>query len=149
MRAMRHVLLAAGLVLAASARAAGPSTATFVVDETPGFKPVLPALQTYLGTKEPAPGGAQHFCVIGYERGGQKTAWVYWREGQRLVLWEPAGPDFESKDTLTRSRRDLNLRRDVVATKREVGSSSYRIDRPWLNGLLADCRRRGQTFEVR
>lgn len=133
--------LAAGL-----AAAAGP--ATFVVDQTPGFQPVLPALQAYLGTQEPPPRGVQHFCVIGYERDAQKTAWVYWREGQRLVHWEPAGDGFEPKDTLTRSRRDLNLRRDVVATPAEVGASSYRIHRAWLNGLLADCRRRGQTFQV-
>lgn len=123
---------------------------TFAVDAEPGFKPVQPALQAYLDTQPARPPGraAQQFCVVGYRQGDSRYAWVYWHEGQRLVYWEPAADDVESKETLTRSRRDLSLRRDVVATTAELRGSSYRIDRAWLARLLADCRHRGQTFQL-
>jgi hypothetical protein len=140
------------LCLASAAATAQPLPAqTFAVDAEPGFKPVQPALQAYLAGQEApaARAGAQHFCVVGYRSGDNRYAWVYWLEGQRLVYWEPAADDVESKETLTRSRRELNLRKDVVASTRELRGSSYRIDRPWLKRLLADCRRRGQAYDIR
>ena len=150
---MRHILSA--LTLAGAAASAAPRPAeTFVVDQEQGFKPVQPALESYL-EGQVVREGVQHFCVVGYQAQRSqaaetfKFAWVYWHEGQRLVYWEPAGADVDSKETLILSRRDLNLRKDVVATDRELGSSTYRIDRPWLNRLLADCRRHGQSFGIR
>jgi hypothetical protein len=147
---VRHILFALTL-----AGAAVPSPAeTFVVDQEPGFKPVQPALESYLGGQV-GHAGMQHFCVVGYRAQRSQAAeafqfaWVYWHEGQRLVYWEPAGADVDSKETLLLSRRDLNLRKDVVATDRELGGSTYRIDRTWLNRLLADCRRHGQSFRIR
>lgn len=153
---MRHFLSALTLAgAAASAAPAAPSPAqTFAVDQEPGFKPVQTALEAYLDGQMQRE-GVQHFCVLGYQvqrpqdAEAFKIAWVYWHEGQRLVYWEPAAADVDSKETLIRSRRDLNLRTDVVATERELGSSTYRIAQPWLNRLLADCRRRGQSFEIR
>ena len=149
---MRQLLSA--LTLAGAAASAAPLPAeTFVVDQEPGYKPVQAALHAYVdghGT----PHGVQHFCVIGYrvQRSPQaetfNVAWVYWHEGQRLVHWEAAAADVDSKETLTRSPRDLDLRKDVVAGSRDIGSSTYRIDRPWLQHLLADCKRRGQRFET-
>lgn len=123
---------------------------TFTVGSEPGFKPVAAALQAYVEAQPtpPAARSRQQFCVVGYGQGDKRHAWVYWHQGQRLVYWEPAGEDIESKETLTRSRRDLNLRRDVVATPAELGGSTYRVDRPWLNALLADCRRRGERHTL-
>lgn len=150
---MRHLLSA--LTLASAAASAAPLPAeTFVVDQEPGFKPVQAALQSYVDGRS-ARTGVQHFCVIGYrvQRSPQAEAlhiaWVYWHEGQRLVHWEPAAADVDPKETLIRSRRDLDLRKDVVASARELGASTYRIDQPWLQRLLADCKRRGQRFETR
>jgi len=144
--------LALALGVAAAAVVAQPLPAqTFLADTEPGFKPVLPALEAYLDAQEtPAVRlGTQHFCVVGYRRGEDRYAWVYWPQGQRLVYWEPAADDVESKETLTHSRRDLNLRKDVVASAGELRGSSYRVDQPWLKRLLADCRRRGQSFDIR
>lgn len=135
---MRHISFA--LMLAGAAASAAPVPAdTFAVDQEPGFKPVPPALESYLDAQvggQPGREGVQHFCVVGYQVQRSQTAealkiaWVYWHEGQRLVYWEPAGADVDSKETLVRSRRDLNLRKDVVATHRELGSSTYCIDQP-------------------
>jgi hypothetical protein len=145
---MRTIGLA--LCVAGAAATAQPLPAqTFAADAEPGFKPVLPALEAYLDAQTAPAAGTQHFCVVGYRRGEDRYAWVYWQQGQRLVYWEPAADDVESKETLTRSRRELNLRKDVVASARELRGSSYRVDRPWLNRLLTDCRHRGQAFDLR
>lgn len=150
---MRQLLSALSL-LGAAVSAAPAHDETFVVDQEPGFRPVQAALESYAGGKT-GQEGVQHFCVIGYrvQHSSQseafKFAWVYWHEGQRLVHWKPAATDVDPKETLIRSRRDLDLRKDVVASPRELGASTYRIDQPWLRRLLADCRQRGQSFETR
>lgn len=144
---MHRGLLA--LMLAAGSAQAAPGPAdTFDVAAEAGYRPVPEALAAYLDDRV-ARTGTHRFCVVGYRLAGTGgIAWVYWHEGQRLVHWEPAGAGFEPKDTLLHSRRDLDLRRDVVATARELAGSSYRIDRPWLRRLLADCHQRGRRFTV-
>jgi len=122
----------------------------FPVEPEPGFRPVGAALEAYLDQQPPASvaSGPQRFCVLGRGQGDTRHAWVIWLSGQRLVHWEPAAAGVEPKQTLLRSRRDLDLRRDVVDRSDALRGSSYLIDRPWLNRLQAECRQRGQQFIV-
>jgi hypothetical protein len=123
----------------------------FDVDAATGFKPVTGALKA-LSASQSNSKRRQHFCVIGYVGDGDarsvpaKIAWVHWREKQQLVLWEPAAEGFKSKETLLRSRRTLDLDRDVVATDAEVAGSSYVVSRPWVDELINDCKRRGKRY---
>ena len=130
---------------------------TFQVSKTDGYRPVRPSLQNYLRQQPGKDRTQQHFCVIGYEQPTQsesqsnQIAWVHWIEGSRLVLWLPVGTDsgFPSEYTLLNSKRNLNLKKDVVSTPEEIGSSSYLVDRPWVDALIADCRKRGERFTLR
>lgn len=130
---------------------------TFQVSQTDGYRPVRPSLQSYL-RQQPGKGRSQqHFCVIGYEQPTQsesranQIAWVHWIEGAKLVLWLPTGTvsGLPTKYTLLHSKRNLNLKKDVVSTPKEIGGSSYLVDRPWVDALMADCRNRGERFTLR
>ena len=97
---------------------------------------------------------AQHFCVVGYVPGPDSNgkvlrfAQVHWREGGRLILWEGTDP-YEPREALKRSRRDLDLRTDVVATDADVGGSTYLVTRAWVRQVLADCAARGRRYTLR
>jgi hypothetical protein len=126
---------------------------TFTVERASGFKPVPVALEAFL-VKQKAAMGAHSLCVIGYveKRSAAspttKIAWVHWHEGNRLTLWEPAAKGFESKDTLIRSRRDLDLTKDIAESAEAVGSSTYRVSRNGFDAINKDCKKRGKTYLI-
>lgn len=83
------------------------------------------------------------FCVIGYRYpDGNEQAWVHWREGRAVILWEPV----EGLADLTQSRRYLRIPRDVVADEAALKGSSYLVTRKWVDTLLGDCREHGETL---
>jgi hypothetical protein len=90
-----------------------------------------------------------NFCVIGYRlRAANEIAWVHWREAKAIILWEPR-IDGNPGDALLRSRRYLDLERDVVETEADIKGSTYLISRQWLRGVLDDCASHGDRFEIR
>lgn len=133
-------MLLAALVLATAAAA----VPTFDTRRAAGFGDAQVPLRAYLTGRRRA--GSQHFCVVGYRQPGGRQAWVHWREGRRLVLWEPTGA---GREALRFSRRDLDLRRDVVAGEAALAGSSYRVTRAWVAGVLADCARAGTRYAVK
>lgn len=81
-------------------------------------------------------------CVIGLSGDGYKLAWVIWRGGGRLILWE------ENTEGLKYPRRDLSLSKDVVATPAQIGTSTYLVDRPWVNKLERQCAAFGRHVSI-
>ncbi len=126
---------------------------TFTVEHTSGFKPVPAALEAFLA-KQGATKGLNSLCVIGYVNkksvttSSGKIAWVHWREGNLLTLWVPAAKGFESKDTLIRSRRNLDLTKDVVESADAIGASTYLVSRDWVDVIDQDCKKRGKTYLI-
>jgi hypothetical protein len=126
---------------------------TFNVEVTTGYKPVRGALKSLLASQRTA-NTRQHFCVIGYVSDQDasptpsKMAWVYWREKQKLILWVAAAQGFESKETLLRSRRSLDLVTDVVPTDADIAGSTYHVSKTWVNALLKDCKDRGMSYAL-
>jgi hypothetical protein len=118
----------------------------FSVRQHPGYggpEKTLRQLVTRKGTQR-----VNHFCVIGYrEPGGSEYAWVIWKEGRALILWEPSA-DPEYPMSLSTSRRFLHLDRDVVASDEEVNGSTYLVTREWVGQLTRDCESHGDTFTV-
>jgi hypothetical protein len=83
-------------------------------------------------------------CIVGLRIDGQNNqAWVIWRGGGRLILWEGGGDN-----NLNRSRRNLSLRRDVVASDAATGTSTYLVSRPWVAALERKCARSGRYVAV-
>lgn len=128
----------------------------FKVSTAEGYHPMRPLLQNYLQMQPNKNKSKQHFCVIGYNQPTQdeyqpnQIDWVHWVEGARLVLWLPVGSDsgLPPEYTLLHSKRDLDLKKDVVSTPEKIGGSSYLVDRSWVNAMLADCRIRGERLTL-
>lgn len=97
-----------------------------------------------------AKGKRNHFCIIAYRirRANQNTdvAYVHWPEGQQLILWEPVVQGQPVENGLIYSRRQWDLRTDVVATDNDINGSSYLISKPWLQRVEADCVAKGKKF---
>jgi hypothetical protein len=73
---------------------------------------------------------------------------VHWRERRRLIFWfGGSDPEYRS-GSIAESHRQLDLDQDVVATEAEVGSSTYLISRPWLDGKLRDCAAKDERYAV-
>ncbi|MES2674601.1 MAG: hypothetical protein V4660_10195 [Pseudomonadota bacterium] len=148
-----RIFLVNCLFISSVACVAEPQKESFNVEKAAGYNPVLPALKSYLVAQD-AKKGQQHLCVMGYVEpisggtGKNKIAWVYWQEGNRLTLWEPAAEGFEPKDTLNHSRRDLDIVKDVTATTGKVGSSTYKESIAWVEDVKKDCQKRGKSYQI-
>lgn len=117
---------------------------TFLVSKTPEFSNPRAVLRKLVARKRKSTRNS--FCVIGYQYpDGGKSAWVYWREGKAIILWEPTGNKI---DDLTLSKRYLRLTKDVVENESQVQGSTYLVTRQWVDSLLRDCQTRGEKFTV-
>lgn len=148
-----RIFLVNCLFMSSVACVAEPHKESFNVEKAASYNPVIPALKSYL-VEQDATKGKHHLCVIGYVEpisggvGKNNIAWVFWREGNRLTLWEPAGEGFEPKDSLKHSRRDLDIAKDVTAKTEEVGSSTYKESIAWVEDVKNDCQKRGKSYEI-
>jgi hypothetical protein len=120
---------------------------TFAIGEDPKFAPVETTLGQLVAKK--ATTDVNHLCVIGQDLDdGTRQAWVSWKEGSAIILWEPVADGIRD---LTSSRRYLRLDRDVVPPddKRLASGSSYLVSTTWVKGLIAECGERGTKFIIR
>jgi hypothetical protein len=83
-----------------------------------------------------------------YFGNGGNLAWVYWREGRAIILWEPDPSGANRKHELLWSRRFLSLDKDVVAREQDIGGSSYLESREWARHTIHDCTRHGSRFVI-
>ena len=95
----------------------------------------------HIGRRKPI----QNFCVVAYQDygGNEKRAWVHWPEGHKLILWTGGAAP------LARSRRIIDLTKDVVASDADVNSSTYLVTQAWADQVIADCATRGVPYQVR
>jgi hypothetical protein len=100
---------------------------------------------------ERAGAGEHHFCIVGIEGASDWAAWVHWREGNRLILWEPLdsypGDPLLHHDLLA-SRRSLDLAKDAVPDPEDVGTSTYLVTRAWAESVIDTCSRVGLKVAV-
>jgi len=91
----------------------------------------------------------ENFCVVGYQfSSGERLAYVYWARKNRLILWE-GGTDAETRArSIARSRRPLDLRRDVVESDADIGGSTYLVTRGWVQRKIDDCAKHGRRYRV-
>ena len=91
--------------------------------------------------RELSKGKRGHFCVVGYQGPAEsRRAWVVWREGRRIILWEGS--------SIAHSRRVLRLKKDVVRTEADLKGSTYLVTRAWVDRVTADCARRGVQYDI-
>ncbi len=88
------------------------------------------------------PQAENDFCISGfYTRDNLKSAWVIWRQGRQMILWE-GQPDLDD------SRRDLHLASDVVPTEDDLHGSTYRVTKAWVEKITAACEQSGVKVHV-
>jgi hypothetical protein len=84
-----------------------------------------------------------HLCVIGADT---EQAWVYWREANAIILWEPETGGITD---LTLSRDYLNLTTDAVpANDPRLPTSTYLVSTQWAAALISECSKSGRQYEI-
>lgn len=147
MMAILGAALVAAVTMPTAAMAAdGPIEHPFRVEENKTFSPVETTLGALVARR--AQTDVNHLCVIGQRLdGGADQAWVYWREGRALILWEPSHDGIRE---LAFSRRFVRLDHDVVPVndKHLAAGSSYLVSDEWANGLIDECKSLGTQFMI-
>ena len=111
------------------------------IASTPAFANFRQLIDAYMQRKKPK--GAQDFCVVAYTYSDQsQAAWVIWKQGNKLILWEPGD------DALSHSRRILDLKHDVVDSENDLHGSTYLVTKAWVKQLQADCERAGVKLSL-
>jgi hypothetical protein len=107
--------------------------------------PLVEFLRSELPLKQPR----HRFCIVGYESAdGAKRAWVHWREGNKILLWEGSTEPKSAKSAIKLSRSRINLRKDVVKSDNDVAGSTFLVTEAWVNKIETDCRENGVKYSV-
>ncbi len=106
------------------------------------------ALQEFLRDRHVRSSKVQHFCIVGYQNASEERAWVYWTEGQQIILWHGAADPPSAASSIARSQRAIDLKKDVVTTEADIKGSTYLVARAWVDHLLADCQSRGERYAI-
>ena len=137
------------MLTAGAAFAQDKQDAVFATESAAHFGDPLPALQLMVRQRSAPTAVRHHFCIIGYESpDSSRRAWVLWSEAKRISLWEGATDPTSAREALIQSRRNIDLRRDVVKDRAALEGSSYRVTRAWVNDLKADCAAKGKHYIV-
>ena len=107
----------------------------------PAFRDYKHVLTEFAHKHRPKAGN--DFCISGfYTRDNLKSAWVIWRQGRQMILWE-------GQQNLDDSRRDLHLASDVVPTEDDLRGSTYRVTKAWVKRIRVVCEQSGVKVHVR
>jgi len=127
--------------LAAAAQTTQPVIHPFNVEASKAFQPVRETLEALVAQNGKVE--KNNLCVIG---AGTDQAWVYWREANAIILWEPQRGGITD---LTLSRDYLNLATDAVPENDpRLPTSTYLVSKAWAAGMISECRKSGHQYEI-
>jgi hypothetical protein len=134
--------IAFGMPLATAPKASQQSAdqRTFDIAADPDFSNYRQVMTRF--AKEHRPDAANNFCIVGSTTDDTKSAWVLWREGAQIILWEGG-------DDLDQSRRIIHLKSDVVRTEGDLHGSTYLVTKAWVKELFQSCDRVGTKVHIR
>lgn len=119
------------------------------IDAFPGFTGWRGQLQHMVDSDKRF--SSNHFCLVVASGPtappDRKFTWayVYWREAARLYTF---GQSSEAMSDLTAFKGPLDLHKDVVASEKHVGSSTYLVTRSWVRNILSHCTVAGTELTV-
>lgn len=121
---------------------------------TPGFGGVREELQRLVDREGRV--RVNHLCAVvedvreppsASSEGNSRQLIVHWVEGGRIYSYGPA-----DNGRLAPGNRDegadIDLRNDVVATEKEIGGSTTRVTRAFVNRTIAHCRISGVRYTI-
>lgn len=112
---------------------------TFDIASDPDFKDYKQVVARFAGQRRPR--AENNFCILGSSGDKVKSAWVLWREGAQIILWEGGGD-------LSLSRRVIHLPSDVVPSESDLHGSTYLVTRSWVDDLTKSCERLGVQVHI-
>ena len=83
--------------------------------------------------------GTFYFPKVKKNWESEGAPWVYWIEGNELILFTPQLEDAPLGD-LSRSSRRLNLKADIVEKPEDLGTSTYLEHRAWADERIAEAK---------
>lgn len=82
----------------------------------------------------------------------EKPLYAYWKQDQSILLFEHfkiIGGDIGEIDLgWLHHKARIDLENDVVATREDVGSSTYLVDAKWANKIVNTCLNNGIVEEI-
>ncbi len=116
-------------------------SAKFDVRSEPSFRSYETVLRQLVQSHPLA--APNDFCILGQiADDNTKYAWVLWRQGRQVILWDGDGRDLKD------ARRKINLRTDVVATEGDLHGSTYLVTKRWVDALAWSCARDGVRVRI-
>jgi len=111
------------------------------IKDNSGYKHLVTRLKNVM--KREGTSQTNHFFVAKYPGDGKSSiTYMVWREGRRMwILYINGGDDYDSWQGVEfpRGGSHIDFDTDVVATREEVGSSTYLSDQPWVNERVFDA----------
>lgn len=108
----------------------------------PGWRAQLQELVDQAPRQAPS-----QICIVAVRDVDPATlqAYVVWPAQHQLITWMPSKGDDHS---LVHETHVLDLNKDIVPTRKEIGSSTYLEDRAWVLNIERHCKRTGTTLEL-
>lgn len=123
-------------------------------DRHPDYPCLRSLLQQLLDSAGPS--GRSTFHISPVELGESDFVRVYWPRDASITIVQLdrngcADPQ-RQRDPLElgwyRRKARIDLHHDVVADEAAVAGSTYLVDRPWVEQVIDDCRRRGTSLSL-
>jgi hypothetical protein len=112
----------------------------FDVATRAGFSAYEAVLRDFMSHN--APGTEANFCIVGFAHDQDwQQAWVLWAQGDRILDW--------GGEPKMVAPRETNLKTDVVASKEQIGGSTYLVTQEWVNRLREACACFGRTVFIK
>jgi hypothetical protein len=81
---------------------------------------------------------------------------VYWPQDNSIVTMQIDHLECKSKSTAEiqevlewlETKGRIDLQKDVVPTLDDVGSSTYLVDKPWVDAVIDDCKKNGKLISL-
>lgn len=117
--------------------------------EHSGFQYLEKTLFHLVRERMPESQGIHHFYIPHYKK-GEYEIYMLWKEKRMLWGLSIGGNNEDSwyGTRLPRSGLMLDLDTDVVATQKEIGSSTYLVSQSWVSQKVYDAVVNGDLVEI-
>ena len=136
---MQRVMAASILMLmvcAGSVIAQNPKSTP--VRSHPNFSGIVGTLKELVAREGKAKRNTFFIAAVRGEN-GREYSYAYWKEDKSIIILHlPLEKESASYEWLYGKAR-VDLETDVVPTQKDIGGSSFLVDRAWVNKILKEC----------
>jgi hypothetical protein len=117
--------------------------------DNPGFEHFKVHMQKFISEFYPEHKGEQTFFLSHYSK-SENTSYMIWKEGRKLWIFTPGNESEWSWGGIreTTGGQFIDLDEDVVASQKDVGSSTYLVHQSWVNEKLFDAAVNGDIVII-